>query len=152
MLESSLFESGSANRTKKSWTLPVSIALHTSALAILVLLPLVRTLALSNTEVSPRPAPLLVRDSIDIVPPITTEPRIVRIPEVSPTDLIAPLFIPDHVAIVIEPPAPTAVSAGPSDRGIGSLISTVAAAETVLPPPLPPTPPPTPVEIAAPAQ
>jgi protein TonB len=148
MLESSLIESCSGHHTKKPWTVSASVALHIVALAVLALLPLFHTSVLSKAEALPRSLPIPIKEDIIEIVPSTAEPRIIKIPEINPNDLIAPTVIPQQIAIVVDPPSP--VFSVPNARVPGSLLASLLPTETALTAPTPP--PPTPPESTMPAQ
>jgi protein TonB len=147
MLESSLFESCSGHSTKKHWTISASLTLHILALTAMVLLPFIHTSALSNSEIFSRPIPMSIKEDIVNIVPSTAKPKIIKIPEVHPNDLIAPPVIPQGIAIVVDPPSPSSEFSIPSATTIGSLLPSLMPTETV--PPAPTPPPPAPLEPTA---
>jgi periplasmic protein TonB len=157
MLETSLIESQPENRTKKPWTVTVSIVIHILAVTILLLVPLIYTAALPLADFSSQLlAPIPRQQNVDLVP-VPARPAILKIPQVNPNDLIAPPAIPQEIAMAIDAPAavPAAMPGIQNSGGMRSILQAAldgeaAAASNVTPPPPPSPPAAVPISPAAP--
>jgi periplasmic protein TonB len=157
MLETSLIESQPENRTKKPWTVTVSVVIHVVAVTILLLVPLIYTAALPLPDFSSQlVAPIPIQQIMDLVA-VPARPAILKIPEVNPTDLIAPPAIPQKIAIVIDEPTavPAAMPGIQNSGGMRSILQAAldgeaATASNVTPPPPPSPPAAVPISPAAP--
>jgi protein TonB len=154
MLQDSLFESQSRQKTRKPLTVVISVAAHVGTIAVLALVPLAQTQAIPmpsldvslwapKVEAAKAPEPIAVEQQ-----PIQTS-----IP-LNPEVLTQPDVIPPTIVIVDEPdtralrlPMPTRVGV------VNDVLSTIvnrqpeAALPGAPPAPLPPPPPPPTVDI-----
>lgn len=148
MLEDSLFESRDRPKTRKPMTIVISAGAHMVTVAILVLIPLFHTQAITTPPLdlalwmpqteSPK-APEVVR----------AQPHVQRYVQVAPDVFTSPGRVPSEIAYVDEPKVPALNSPLSSGRGTESLIRELfyrdlpetGPAPILLPPPLPPPPP-----------
>jgi protein TonB len=160
MLESSLFESRSRKKTRKPFTLAVSLVVHVVSVAILVLIPLFQTQALTVPAVD---AALFLPhiETPPTVPVFSAQPHRVQMqpspPE--PTAFTAPPTIPDRITYEVQPPPANPVNlpfgGGTGQATVAGLgIPSIGVAAPVLepPPPLPAPPPPVPITNAQPVR
>ena len=149
MLEDSLFESQSRRKTRKPLMVVVSAIAHTVTIVVLVLIPLIRTQAITIPPIDTA----LLAPRVEAPKPVevfSVQPRIQKYTQLDPTILTAPESIPEKIAYVDEPISPPSAGMLPSlgGGGLGSLLrdlinsgtETAAPAVPVPPPPPPPLP------------
>ena len=153
MLEDCLLESRPSARSRKPFTLVVSVITHGSLAAALILVPLFQEQLLPQVAMFEplRPPEARVR-VVDVVPTAKQAAPAQAAP--ASTDLIAPLAIPKDIARIVETPiGDTAgfLPAGPGGGGNGPNIAGIFGLDpggrVAAPPPLPPTPPPAPPKL-----
>jgi protein TonB len=154
MLESSLFESRDRKKTRKPQTVAVSIFLHVLTGAVLVLIPLLQTQALTIPAVDASLFLPRMEPPPDSVPVFSAQPPAQTPPQTAdPIAFTAPTNIPAQIKYVVEAPPSGPVSlpfssgTGPGSA-LGNLGNTpIAFAAPAMQPPSPPPPPPPPMPI-----
>lgn len=147
MLEDSLFESRGRPKTRKPMTIVISAGAHIVTVAVLVLIPLFQTQAITTPPLGL--ALWMPQTESPKVPEVVrVQPRVQRYTQVAPDTLTAPDRIPSQIAYVDEPKVPVLNLPPSSERSSGSLIRELfyrdppEAAPAPILPPLPPPPPP----------
>lgn len=140
MFEQSLVEAGV--RTRRPWTVGVSILMQSAAVGVGLLIPLVnpallpKTAALIQLFLPPSPPPPPPPD----FKPMSAPARPAQVPLQINNQLIEPLKIPRDVVIVIEPPAqpagPGVQNALPADwsRSVNSVVESIVGQAAARPP------------------
>jgi periplasmic protein TonB len=151
MLEDSLFESQPRKKSRNPITVILSVAAHVVTIAVLVLVPLLQTQALTippvDTSLLLPPAP--THGPITV---FTAGPRPQGAPRVVSDALTTPIAIPQQIALTNDLMIPEPVSSLPPGFTGGTVYSAgrlpggpIEIGPPVAPPPTPPPPPPTPV-------
>ncbi len=157
MLEDSLFESQSRNKTRKPVTVVVSVAAHVVTASALLLVPLVHTQAIAVPSIGVKLwAPKMpVQRSIEVVAARTS------VSQAAPSDpvaFVAPKNIPREIIYVNEPPSSGPIPGLPLQNGLassgggspfGDLFRRPSEFEPPKPPAAPPVVPPAPQPVKA---
>jgi len=148
MLEDSLFETQRRAKTRKPITVVVSVIAHVVSVAVLVLIPLLQTQALT---IAPVDVSLLLPrlEKPQAVPVFSAQSRV---PRHSQADSTVPLFtapqsVPAQIVYVDEPPKPDfgfLSMTGVGSRGPGFSTGAMELGGPVIEPPSPPPPSPPP--------
>jgi protein TonB len=152
MLEDSLFESRSRKKTRNPLTVILSVAVHAVTIAVLVLIPLLQTQALT---IPPIDTSLLLphAPSRAPIPVFPAGPRHQATTQPASDALTAPIAVPQEIARIDNLMVPEPTSFLPSGNGTGAIFSANNFSNggidigTPGPPPAAPTPPPPPVPI-----
>jgi len=150
MLEDCLIESR-RSRSKKPFTLVVSVITHSSLAAALILVPLFQEQLLPQVTIfDPLPPPIVHTRVVDLVPTAHKAAAVHAAPP-APADLFAPIAIPEKIANIVDDPIAGEVGflpRGPAGVGnalnIAGLFGPDLGPRVATPPPPPPTPPPAP--------
>jgi periplasmic protein TonB len=146
MLEDSLFESQGRRKARKPLMVAASATVHLVMIAVLVLIPLIQTQAITIPPIDRS----LLTPKIEPPKPVevfSARPRIQRYTQADPNILTAPESIPERIAYVDEPISPSVgLLPSPGLNSLGSLLHDLinpgnepaAPAEPVPPPPPPP--------------
>jgi len=148
MLQESLFETQRRTKTRKPITVVLSVIAHVVSVAVLVLIPLLQTQALT---IAPVDVSLLLPrvEKRQAVPVFSAQPQVQRH---SRADSSVPLFtapqsVPAQIVYVDEPPKPDfgffpVTGVGSRGPGFGNGAMEVGGPVIDPPPPPPPSPPP----------
>jgi protein TonB len=168
MFEDSLLESGGRNsrlHRRGPWATVLSLVIQCFLVALLVLIPLVKTNVLPQRQLvtflvappppPPPPPPPAAKPAAKPVPKRVVRPK--PVPRIDPSKLKAPTKIPEKIAIVKDeepPPAPPStgvaggvvggVPGGQVGGVVGGVLGSIMPSTPVAPPKPPPPPPPAP--------
>jgi protein TonB len=148
MLEDCLFASRPSARTKKPFTLVLSIITHVSIAAVLILIPLFQNHLLPQVPFfEPLRPPTLAAQSVELVP-ASRPPSDSPAPAPQSNGLVEPIEIPDKIRRLADEPVLANIGywaiRGPDGQSLPFASNPVREGPFAGPPLPPPAPPPTP--------
>src|SRR5262245_9819384 len=155
MLENSMIESGGRTKTRKPLTVLVSVALHALIVLAMLMIPIVRPQGLPMlAEAYGLPLPVIPEPAAPPPETPTAAPIVQTEVRPSPKDLVAPIDIPQGIAMIVDPPREfTPVPVGTGSPLAPILRQMVEPKEAIEPPPPPPPelppPPPGPLRVSS---
>jgi protein TonB len=122
MLENAIFESARRGENRKPVTIVYSVLVHTAAIGILLVIPLLQMQAIPIPRLDKSlPAPQFVHQDVIELDIPRQAPQLQLITD--PDAVIAPQFIPERITTIIEAPADAPISfSSPGNTSIASIL------------------------------